>query len=117
MILTAILPDKTEVALDIADGTLVYDGQAFVEPANATYVGLYSVPVDAVSAEHRNVSGGAITTYQSYRCLVLSWDSETDLTTDPRVIVQIDPTGGECVCGITCTGTEIRYAQVYPTEA
>lgn len=116
MILTVLLPDGSQAELAIADATLVYDGQQFLNPENAYYVALYSVPVEAVSTEYRGFTED-LTAYQSWKCSVVNRDPQTVVDTDPRAIVQPDPALGECICGITCQGTEIRYAQVHIMEA
>ena len=46
----------------------------------------------------------------SYICAVIRTESDTTTTTD--VVQQADPTGGVCICGITCTGANIQCIQV-----
>lgn len=111
MILTAQMPDGMKVNLDVADATLVYNGFTFVAPAEATYVALYMLPVDALSADHRGVRDILITE-RSIRARVTQKNQTSVPSTDPLVIAAPDPSGGECVCGITCHGTVLRFVTV-----
>lgn len=36
----------------------------------------------------------------------------TDDFPNENVIFEIDPSGGECVCGVTCNGTNLSYVKV-----
>jgi hypothetical protein len=111
MKVTALMPDRSTAVLDVAEGSLVYDGHNFVSPLIAQFIALYSVPVDAVSLPHRDV----ILQLQTQTCIgakVVEVDAAPAASTDPSVIAQPDPSGGICICGLTCTGTDLRFAVV-----
>lgn len=111
MIITALMPGNVQIALDVADGFLVFDGREFVNPQYLSYIELYTLPVTALSAEHRNITL-ALETSVRIRALVISKNSTSVPVTDPAVIAEPDPTGGECICGLTCKGTDLRFVTV-----
>lgn len=116
MILTILLPDGTNATVDIAVDTLVYDGSGFVQPADAQYVALYSLPVDAVTLPYKDIDALPISAAVTIRAFVISRDPTIVDPTSPDVIVAPDPSFGTCICGITCQGTEIRYIVVQPED-
>jgi hypothetical protein len=115
MILTALMPDQSTVGVDVPDGQLIYDGRSFMWPLDAQWVALYTVPTEAESADYKDVVL-ALATNQYIRAKVMHPPptSTLDPTISPKV--QPDPANGECVCGITCAGTNIRFAKVFILE-
>jgi hypothetical protein len=110
-IITALLPNGSQVHLDIADNTLVYNGAMFDEPQDAPYVKLFQVPVNAISLPFEGQSQQLITDASVY-AKVLSYDLTSRPSTDPSVDAQPDPSGGTCLCFLTCQGTWLSYVQV-----
>lgn len=113
MILTVILPDGQGL-LSVADDVLVFDGFTYVPPSVALYVELFRTPVEALSLPWREVTT-ILETAVRIRARVVD-RNPVPADTDPDVIVVPDPTGGECVCGITCAGTQLQFVKVHTLE-
>lgn len=113
MIITALTPGNASLQLDVADGLLVFDGRSFVEPSKLSYIELYTLPVEALSAEHRDLVEPLLTR-ALMRALVVGKNPQSVPDTDPSVIVAPDPPDGNCVCALTCSGTDLRFVTVYP---
>lgn len=112
MIITALLPGGTQVELTIAPDTLVYNGDVFVNPSYLTYIELYTIPVDALTLPFREQQEMALQTSVRIKALVISRNSTVVPTTDPAVVAVPDPSLGQCICGLTCTGTDLRFVTV-----
>jgi len=115
MIITAILLDKT-IQMPIATGLLVYDGEKFVDPLKAKTVMLVQttgVPVVGNSYEIHGSSPipAGLTIYNRYVCTVTSV-ADGSVTSEFQPVTSVDPTGGVCVCGITCNLTEVQAVRV-----
>jgi hypothetical protein len=110
MRITVQMPVGT-ATLDVADNVLVFNGEAYVQPSQALYLDLYTLPVAAVSAPILGLSQ-ALSALVSIRAKVLSLDPTIVPYTDPSIVQAPDPSGGMCVCGVTCSGTDIRFAVV-----
>lgn len=108
--ITVYLPDQSLGILNVADGVLVYDGTNFVEPDVAKYVGLYDVPVSALTLEYKNLID-ALLVSQQVKAEVKEYDPQIVPTSDPDIIVAPNPSP-TCVCFITCSGTRIAYVKV-----
>ncbi len=111
--LTVVLPDNSTALLYIADLQLVFDGIRFVEPSDAKWVTLISVPVHALTKPFADIPSALIYTDAFVRAAVVGYDALAypieDAVTEP------DPSLGNCICFITCTGIDLRYVQVQPT--
>lgn len=114
MIITVLMPGNHKAILDVADGFLVFDGQYFVEPYYSSYVELYTLPVYALSLEYRDQLPVALQASVRIRALVINKDPTQVPDTDPSLVVELDPASGQCVCGLTCNGTDLRFVTVYP---
>lgn len=112
MIITVQMPTGT-ATLGVAEGLLVFDGEQFVEPAHAAYLELFAIPVEALSAGFMSLAV-TLSAAVKIKAVVIGVDPTVVPVTDPSVVVAIDPTDGQCVCGITCSGTDIRFAVVKP---
>lgn len=111
MIIRAQMPDGSIAVLDVADNTLVYDGQEFKAPSSLKYVEVYALPVEALTTNYKEVVE-SIQTYASTKALVINVDPTSVPDSDPLLTTALDPSGGQCVCGLTCTGTDIRFVVV-----
>lgn len=116
MLITALLPDGQQVQLGIAQNTLVFDGTAFKSPSDISWIQLYTIPVAAVSMPYKDVLSQALVAQVTIRAIITEITDTVSPTTDPRVVSEADPAEGECVCGVTCNGTDIRFANVYYLE-
>jgi len=110
-ILTVQLVDG-QGTLNVADNTLVYNGKAFVDPSDAFFVALYAMPIDALSLPFETLPAQTLVTQQAQLAWVLSYLATAEPTTDPSLVVQPDPANGQCVCGVTCQGTQLSYVKV-----
>jgi hypothetical protein len=104
------------VLLSIPDNSLVFDGREFVSPKKAKRVmlGLIGqanfmspgpVTLDQFQSRH------ALIMRNYFLCTVLGTDVSS--TGQPSDVITIpDPNDGICLCGVTCTGTNIQYVKV-----
>lgn len=112
MRITVQLPTGT-ATLDVADDVLVFNGEAYVQPKHAMYLELYSLPVNALSKPMQGLAD-MLHTQVSIKAKVVGIDPVVVPVSDPSVIQVPDPAEGMCICGITCAGTDIRFAVVQP---
>lgn len=111
MLITVQLPTGDTAILGTGDGMLVFDGSEFVSPQSLKYVELYGVPVSAYSTPYKEVPAQVLSTATRIRALVLGTDP-TAAPLDPSIVSAMDPSGGQCICGLTCNGTELRFVAV-----
>jgi hypothetical protein len=109
--LLVTLPNATQVVLKVADNTLVFDGHDFVEPSEAEYVMLYSVDVAALSLPFVEASI-TMTTKAYIKAGIVAYDAISVTPTSTSVVAEPDPSLGQCICFVTCTGTVLRYVRV-----
>jgi hypothetical protein len=105
-----------KVYLAIEDDALLFDGFQFVPPAQAKFVWL----IASTDTTFWNAAQLPINEWQSrvsliqqsgYICEVI--DSTGIVIPDPPEVIAIpDPNNGECVCGVTCLGTDLQYVIV-----
>jgi len=108
-----LTPNKgNQMILDVDENDLVLSDRDYVRPQLAASVTLVkpnspdwsfkpfqqTTPVDLTSVQTEQVR--------------VCWREPVDEAINPPPIVVADPAEGECVCGITCQGTRIAYAQV-----
>lgn len=114
-----LVPDQLNPSIqqiiDVDPDVLILSNGEFISPALATSITLISVSVevgfipfnsDQIPIELQNNS-----TKEIRICKRINVNS--DDYPNPDVIEVNDPTGGVCICGITCLGTQITYVQVY----
>jgi hypothetical protein len=114
MIITAWYMNR-KVLLGVTPDMLVFDGSSWVSPATAKWVALryfgtatseprvYPVQYET---EHHPLN------WKNYWvCRVLSVNPNGIMPTD--VLEVVDPNDGECLCGVTCLGTEYKDIKVY----
>jgi hypothetical protein len=107
-----------EVYLNVPNGSLVFDGNAFVSPESAEYMTLTRPPTFSGNYPERY----PVNRYPDAAPIELTWanywvvkiigvtSEEEAIPTD--VVYIVDP-NEECVCGITCFGEEVRNVPVY----
>lgn len=102
-VLTLIVP-QGQAMVNVEDGVLVFDKTGNWVPVDiATYVTL--VETYSHNADKQLLIGATL--------IAKVIDITPAFTvTDPNVLVQEDPSGGQCVCLITCQGTNISYIKV-----
>lgn len=101
--------------IDVDVDHLILSNGAFVNPQVAKSVTLSGAPFSATFTPF----GSAQSTYQN---LTMSYQDEiricwrepvgTDLYPNENVITATDPSNGQCVCGVTCSGTDLSYVVV-----
>jgi hypothetical protein len=99
--------------LDIPDGDLVYDGREFGEPSKVKYVALAMSSVNGETLPFVEPSTN-IAANAYMRLNVVSRSTVSVATPNPDLILIEDPAEGQCMCGLTCTGTRLSYVQVLP---
>ncbi len=113
-ILTLQMPAR-QVVMNVADNTLVYDGQNFVAPEDAKYVMLYAVPITAMNLPFQ-YPAIQFQTSAANKCAVLAYNGTSEPSTSPEVVHVDDPSLGMCICGITCQGVNLAYVKVTNEE-
>lgn len=117
MLITVLMPDGRVVDLQVADTDLIYNGQGFVAPKDAEYVELYSVPTQALTvpfnAQHLITQ---LSTQTHIVARVLGYDLIASAVTSPEIVAAVGPSDGQCVCFVTCSGTELRFIKVQVEE-
>lgn len=112
MLITVLTPSGNQVNLAIADNTLVFDGLEFKEPQDLKYVELYGVPVEASTVPYKELPQQTLMTAVRIKAIVLGTDPTEASLTDPQVVSVSDPSMGQCICGLTCAGTDLRFVTV-----
>jgi hypothetical protein len=116
MIITVLLPSGNTATLDVADNVLVFDGSEFLTPKTGSYVMLYALDVAALSMPFKDVAAQPLLAAVKIRSIVKSVDNTSVLVTDPLLVAAPDPSGGLCICGITCAGTDLAFVKVQVTN-
>lgn len=104
--------------VDIPDGELVLtpDGE-FVSPDEARFILTITKFVTEGEfyplIENTELVNMLIGSRFSYKVLGVS-ETPVVENPDPSIVTVLDPTGGECICGITCLGPKLSYVKVYP---
>jgi len=103
--------------IDVDAGDLVLSNQAFVSPQTAPSVTLVGASYDSTFTPFSitPVPPGGLSLLNSQQQEVrVCWREPvgTDDYPNQDLIVEPDPTGGVCVCGISCSGTNLSYVQV-----
>lgn len=111
MQLKVYLPTNKIGILNVADGDLVYNGITFVKPENADYVELRDIPVNALSLEYKGIVEMLLVS-QIISAKVIEYIPVAVPVSDPQVIVEPDPSSGQCICFITCSGLNLSYVKV-----
>lgn len=102
----------SQLVLDVDADDLVLSGSEYVRPQLAQSVTIVkpstpnwsfqpfaqTVPLDLSMTQTEQVR--------------VCWREPVDDAINPAPIAVPDPAGGNCICGITCSGTKIAYAQV-----
>lgn len=112
MFITLLMPNGSTASLGVADNTLVFDGSEFIRPADLKYAMLYALPVSARSVPYKDLDAQTLSAAVRIRALVQGVDPTETLVTDPSLVAEPDPVEGQCICGLTCNGTELRFAVV-----
>lgn len=97
-----VLLNDTTAVFEVYDDELVFDGSQFIKPENASYI-------QVLAYGYADVPDG-LSRFKLLKVL----NVETVVGTEPSqdVVVEVDPSNGECVCGLTCHGTNLKYVQV-----
>jgi hypothetical protein len=108
--------------IDVDSNDLVLSGGGFVPPQMAPTVTLVGATFDSKFTPFTYTpvpEGGLQLTNSQQEEVRICWREPvgTDDYPNQDLITAADPSGGECVCGITCQGTNIAYVQVHAVSA
>lgn len=101
--------------IDVPSTELVLSDGRFMSPSVAPTVTLTKAPTRSVyeTFEQDQTQLGLITSQSVELKVCFREPSDLQEYQDGDVVEAFDPTDGQCVCGITCAGTKLSYAQVY----
>lgn len=116
MILIVLMPDQRQVQINVADDVLIFDGTDFVDPARIKYVSLYSIPVESMSVPFDGLASQRLMTAAHVIALVVNRFAYTGLPNSPKLETVAVPNEGQCICLVTCKGTDLSFVNVH-TEA
>lgn len=108
-----------QVLLNVPTGNLVFDGSTFLPPEEAKYVQLvqqsdvanFSFPRTDYPEQSALSNPIPLELFTGFLCKVIQITSQDDATPDDILNVA-DPTGGVCICGVTCQGNKIVLVPV-----
>jgi hypothetical protein len=112
MLITVLMPDQTKMQLEVAPTDLVFDGTDFVSPSKAKYVMLYQMPTSALSLAFDDIAVQTLLASTNVQAQVLDRTDDTATQTDPTVVAVPDPSDGDCVCLVNCSGTQLGFVSV-----
>lgn len=101
--------------IDVDVEHLILSNGEFVNPQTASSITLSGAPfsVSFTPFESAPVSDQQLTmTYQDESRICWREPVGIDQYPNENVIIATDPSNGQCVCGITCAGTELTYVIV-----
>lgn len=101
--------------LDVPDNVLVMSSGKFVPPQMAPTVTLRSLPVthDFTAFDYaQDVQAITVAGTQEVRVCFREPEGVQEYP-DTDVVEATDPSGGNCICGVSCAGTELQYVKVH----
>lgn len=106
--------DNKQQIIDIPDTALVLSNNQFVPVQVASSVTLVGVPISTSFTPFNSSQLPEVLNMSQTQDIRICWREPVTVQTnsDAQVIEVTDPTGGQCVCGITCQGTVITYVRV-----
>lgn len=110
--LTLVDPEGGELVVAIEDDALVFDGYKYVRPEHASYATVYEGPILSPTREFYISPMNVYTSFER-RLRVLNVEPAGVGPFDPLdVVTAVDPSDGECICLLTCRGTQLSYVVV-----
>lgn len=104
----------TQQVIDVDVDHLILSNGVFVSPQIATTVTISRAPYSASFTTFGATPITGSLTISSQDEVRICWREPvgTDDYPNENVIISTDPSGGQCVCGITCSGTDLSYVIV-----
>jgi hypothetical protein len=105
----------TQQVIDVDVNSLILSNGAFVSPQTASSITLSGAPytTDFSPFGFAPVTDQQLSmTYQDEFRICWREPVGTDQYPNENVIIETDPSGGVCVCGVTCLGTNLSYVIV-----
>jgi hypothetical protein len=104
----------TQQVIDVDVDHLILSDGVFVSPQTAKSVTLSGAPVSASFTPFgfAPVDQALETAYQDEIRICWREPVGTDDYPNENVVVSTDPSGGNCVCGVTCLGPNLSYVVV-----
>lgn len=98
--------------LDVPADHLILSGQDWVLPGSADYITVRAAPVAYTYKPWRLTSLAELEATQTVKAKVLNARVVSAVEHVLPVDLVADPTDGQCICGVTCLGPNLRYVQV-----
>lgn len=100
--------------IDVDSSVLIRSNNQFVSPQVAASVDLIMAPVQTMLTPFADAATALMLTLTGYQNVRVCWREPVNSDDNPsnQIVTAPDPTGGQCVCGITCAGTQISYVPV-----
>jgi hypothetical protein len=104
----------TQQVIDVDVDHLILSNGAFVSPQTAKTI---TISRTSYAASYTTFGAAPVTealTVASQDEVSICWREPVGMDEFPNenVITAVDPSGGECVCGTTCAGTNLSYVIV-----
>lgn len=104
----------TQQVIDVDVDHLILSKGVFVSPQTASTVTISRAPYSASFTTFGSTPVTGSLTIASQDEVRICWREPvgTDDFPNQNVITAVDPSGGQCVCGVTCSGTDLSYVIV-----
>jgi hypothetical protein len=111
--------DGVQQILDVPSDALVLSDGQFVPVQIAPSITLLGVPVEYNFTPFDQSQLSQVLTQSQVQELRVCWREPEDMQQypDTDLITAVDPTGGQCICGVSCLGTQLSYVQVINVPA
>ena len=107
-------PTATQQVIDVDSTLLVLSQGQFLPVQSAPTLTLVGTPTSSSFDPFTSAQLALTISTEQTQEIKVCWREPvgTDQFPNEDVITEVDPSGGTCVCGITCNGTDLAYVMV-----
>ncbi len=104
----------TQQVIDVDVDDLILSNGVFANPQTAATITISRAPYTASLTTFGSAPITGQLTLASTDEISICWREPvgTEEYPNENVIISADPSGGNCVCGVTCAGTDLSYVTV-----